>query len=576
MAWSVVILAAGVLLWLVLVLAFLYGVYAFLRWLWGRVPRAAISVTPDQSVRLLALLLSLALFPSLITYAWNTAQALLNLVSQVIVESTSNVSIPRECLGLYPRTEETIDCASKMTVSVNKVLSMGSVGLVKALRLDKFPADDFVRFLIAVVVSTLVIRTIYERVSFERIASWYARARGAIVIPGRFWQQLAFTALVLVSFYLGLSALLAIPLFQDKSRPLQLTADELLKALDANIMKPDLFQKTFPAEPPAFAEVRLNVQSAGPITLVYADFFKLQYDNQKERWQELVGRWRTVRETAETGPTLWRDQAMGAFKGGLEASTGKKQTVQHYNDLFTWHQSQSQQAKAALSQCQGKIGLFNTSASQYAETTRAFVEKVAQDEAAKDRPADSRVPALPQTPDGLFNSFDDAVRSCSLDYREAMPQRLSFASALGPIGHWTGWVLDPEQMPVVIIVGLVGFSLLGATVSRAVRAGDKDLKAALTLDDLLVVVAVGMTAAVVVFLAAYGGLAILGSSAADPNPYIVFVTCLIAAVYSEDVWGWARVQVLKARLKRDEEVPPQAGGRAGTTGVQPQDGKKTT
>src|SRR5262245_15758396 len=153
MAWSVLILAVGVLLWLVLVLAFLYGVYAFLRWLWGRVPSRAISLTPEQSVKVLALLLSLALFPSLITYAWTTAQALLNLMSQIIVESTSNVSIPQECLGLYPQTEVTIGCASKMAASINKVLSMGSVGLVKALRLDKLRADDFVRFLIAVVFS---------------------------------------------------------------------------------------------------------------------------------------------------------------------------------------------------------------------------------------------------------------------------------------------------------------------------------------------------------------------------------------------------------------------------------------
>jgi hypothetical protein len=95
-------------------------------------------------------------------------------------------------------------------------------------------------------------------------------------------------------------------------------------------------------------------------------------------------------------------------------------------------------------------------------------------------------------------------------------------------------------MPVVIIVGVVGFSLLGATVSHAVHAGGEKLAAGLTLDELLAVVARGMTAAVVVFLASYGGLAVLGNSAGDPNPYVVFVTCLIGAVYSEDVWGWAR------------------------------------
>jgi hypothetical protein len=124
---------------------------------------------------------------------------------------------------------------------------------------------------------------------------------------------------------------------------------------------------------------------------------------------------------------------------------------------------------------------------------------------------------------------------------------------LGPVGSWSRWLLDTGQMPVVIIVGLVGFSLLGATVSRAVRARDENTKAGLSLDDLLSVVAGGMTAAVVVFLAAYGGLAVLGNSASDPNPYVVFVTCLIGAVYSEDVWSWARKRVLQARI--DDKDP---------------------
>ena len=98
-------------------------------------------------------------------------------------------------------------------------------------------------------------------------------------------------------------------------------------------------------------------------------------------------------------------------------------------------------------------------------------------------------------------------------------------------------------MPVVIIVGLVGFSLLGATVSRAVRTRDDEANSTftkLTLDDLIIVIAVGTTAAVVVFLAAYGGMAVLGGNSGDPNPYVLFVTCLIGAVYSEDVWKWAR------------------------------------
>jgi hypothetical protein len=149
-----------------------------------------------------------------------------------------------------------------------------------------------------------------------------------------------------------------------------------------------------------------------------------------------------------------------------------------------------------------------------------------------------------------------------------VPDRPSFADTLGPVGGWTRWLIDTEQMPLVIIVGLVGFSLLGATVSRAVRGGLDDHipnpsdaqntkasvrpRAAITFDDLLIVIAGGTTAAIVVFLAAYGGLALLGTTGGEPNPYIVFVTCLIGAVYSEDVWARARANILKPISQRQQ------------------------
>jgi hypothetical protein len=98
-------------------------------------------------------------------------------------------------------------------------------------------------------------------------------------------------------------------------------------------------------------------------------------------------------------------------------------------------------------------------------------------------------------------------------------------------------------------VGLVGFSLLGATLSRAVRVDEERLAAGLTSNDLFIVIAGGAAGAVVVFLAAYGGLAVLGNTGGDPNPYVVFLTCLVGAVYSEDVWRWARTKMFAGKTK---------------------------
>ena len=55
-----------------------------------------------------------------------------------------------------------------------------------------------------------------------------------------------------------------------------------------------------------------------------------------------------------------------------------------------------------------------------------------------------------------------------------------------------------------------------------------------------------------VFLGSY---AILGDQTSEPNPYIVFVTCLVGAVFSEDIWSWARERFLpkkEAEAKKEE------------------------
>ena len=83
-------------------------------------------------------------------------------------------------------------------------------------------------------------------------------------LPTHFWQRLAFTLLVLISFYLGLSALLAIPLLQDKSRG-ALTSDQLIKAIEAAVITKENFDTTYPPHLPTPLDVsgsQVTVQEA--------------------------------------------------------------------------------------------------------------------------------------------------------------------------------------------------------------------------------------------------------------------------------------------------------------------------
>jgi hypothetical protein len=109
---------------------------------------------------------------------------------------------------------------------------------------------------------------------------------------------------------------------------------------------------------------------------------------------------------------------------------------------------------------------------------------------------------------------------------------------------------------------MLGFGLLGSAISTFVRSGARMEPLSLT-SELVSVLVRGLSAAVVVFLAVKGGLAVFASADAEPNAYVVFFTCLIGAVFSEDVWSWARSKFLDS-LRGKPSAPQPEQSMAGT------------
>jgi hypothetical protein len=60
-----------------------------------------------------------------------------------------------------------------------------------------------------------------------------------------------------------------------------------------------------------------------------------------------------------------------------------------------------------------------------------------------------------------------------------------------------------------------------------------------SVSDLAGVALRGISAAIVVFLAVQGGLAVLSGAGSDPNPYVLLLACFVTAVFSERVWQTA-------------------------------------
>ena len=124
------------------------------------------------------------------------------------------------------------------------------------------------------------------------------------------------------------------------------------------------------------------------------------------------------------------------------------------------------------------------------------------------------------------------------------------------------WLLETESLSLALIVGMMGFGLLGSAVSTFVREtqGQQRREGEPLVADLGGVILRGVSAAIVVFLGAKGGLTVFAGNSSEPNPYVLLFTCLIGAVFSERVWDWAREKIVSGNEERKERKEQKVAG----------------
>src|SRR5262245_36217530 len=64
----------------------------------------------------------------------------------------------------------------------------------------------------------------------------------------------------------------------------------------------------------------------------------------------------------------------------------------------------------------------------------------------------------------------------------------------------------------------------------------------------------------------YRGLAVFAGGQSDANPYVLLLTCLIAAVFSEKVWARANEYLVEKLQGREQKPKGTTGGTTGATG----------
>ncbi len=159
--------------------------------------------------------------------------------------------------------------------------------------------------------------------------------------------------------------------------------------------------------------------------------------------------------------------------------------------------------------------------------------------------------------------FGDDLYLSSADYPMEIPKVPSPGDDLGIFKDIAQWLIKPLSMSLVLIVGMLGFGLFGAVISTFVKEAQEAVdKEGVIIKDITGVIIRGVSAAIVIFLGVKGGLAIFSSGEGEPNPYALFFTCLLGAVYSEKIWEWAKEKLannFKTENGGGNAVPPPVG-----------------
>jgi hypothetical protein len=221
---------------------------------------------------------------------------------------------------------------------------------------------------------------------------------------------------------------------------------------------------------------------------------------------------------------------------------GLRETEQHALNIEIWYHSWLERSLQQLLECNGEVDSFTQGTNVAVVTLKTAFMSLEKENSSDNRSANIQR----QIGDALKNvgqNGSSIAKTCVLDtdYLD-IPSRESFGEYLGIFGLATRWLLKTEQTPLVLITGLLGFGLLGAACSTVIRRVPSRKVGEPIVANLTNVVIQGASAAILVFLAVFGGLAVFSSGSVNPNPYVVLFTCLVAAVFSEDAWAWGRRQ----------------------------------
>ena len=368
------------------------------------------------------------------------------------------------------------------------------------------------------------------------------------MLPHHVRQNLALSLVLGVASYLSAAAIAALPVLLEDVQASQSDVAEfriLLQGPERQLrVRPTEFLRKDPFGP--LARVFEETGSAQAVTAdvpsaedqlaearKHRERLRIEVENAVEYWTGHVNRARA--------------QALVLFSQNADRK-GNAERRQHYARLLVWFDYNLSEGQREISECVLSAEMADSDAAVWAAGKVRQVQRRHQ-------------PAVAD----LAIRWPVAMEQCGEGQRwgfAAVPERPELGARFGPFRLVAEWLVRTESLSLVAVVGLFGFGLLGSAASTIVREkGAQRERGTALVSDLPSVVVRGMVAAMVVFLAVKGGLVIFATGSPEPNPYVLLLTCLIAAIFSEPVFEGAQMYLTGlldrwSRAGREMADPP--------------------
>lgn len=370
-------------------------------------------------------------------------------------------------------------------------------------------------------------------------------------VMGAHWSNGVLFALLFIAGYLSTATIVALPTQLEDISAAASELDQLRTALRGEDRRLAADVEALTREDP-FDEL-VRVLSA-PSAVRGAETVREELAEHQAQRSRLIDEVFNARASWAGQVTRAQDRAIALFAENVDRK-GNAERREHASGLLRWFDEHLGEAQREMNECLGAAKVADQDARAWAK---------------------ERVRVLPlrgERPIALAVRWQRAREQCEERWSfKTAPSRAELGGRYGPFQGVSAWLIRTESLSLMTCVGLLGFGLLGAAASSFIRDQSSRRLAQLSqpqplVSDLAAVVIRGLVAAVVVFLAVKGGLSVFAVDAPDPNPYVLLLTCLVAAIFSEPVFEWARQRIGLP----SPEPPPDTVAKHGGTSEPPPD-----